>query len=166
MDFQHEPDHETGFSPHAIYMRMAFQQAEQGMEEGEVPVGAVIVHGTRVVAAAYNQREMLNDPTAHAEMIAITQAAEALGSWRLDDCTLYVTLEPCPMCAGAIVQARLPNVVYGATDPKAGAVHSLFRLLNDARLNHRANVIPGVMAEECGAILTMFFREQRAKGKK
>ena len=109
---------------------------------------------------------MLHDPTAHAEMIAITQAAESLQSWRLEGCTLYVTLEPCPMCAGAIVQARVPTVVYGAADPKAGAVHSLFNLLTDARLNHRANVIAGVMEQECGEVLREFFRRQRAQGKK
>ena len=166
MDFPAEPEPEAGFSPHEMYMRMALQQAQAAEAEGEVPVGAVIVHGMQVVAAAYNQREMLNDPTAHAEMIAITQAAEALQSWRLEDCTLYVTLEPCPMCAGAILQARIPMIVYGAADPKAGAVHSLFKLLNDARLNHRASVIAGVREDECGSILTNFFREQRAKGKK
>jgi tRNA(adenine34) deaminase len=147
-------------------MRQALSQAQQALSENEVPVGAIIVHGQRVIAAAYNQREQLHDPTAHAEMIAITQAAEALGSWRLEDCALYVTLEPCPMCAGAILQARIPLVVYGATDPKAGAVHSLFQLLGDARLNHRAQTVPGVLAPECGAILTRFFQEQRRLGKK
>lgn len=119
-----------------------------------------------MIAAAYNQREQLHDPTAHAEMIAITQAAEALQSWRLDGCALYVTLEPCPMCAGAIVQARIPLVVYGATDPKAGAVHTLYHLLDDERLNHRAQVIPGILAEPCGRILTEFFQIQRRMGKK
>ena len=119
------------------------------MEEDEVPIGAAIVHDDRIIARAHNQREQLRDPTAHAEMIAITQAAAALGSWRLEDCTLYVTLEPCSMCAGAIVQARIPLVVYGATDPKAGAVQSLYRLLNDPRLNHRAEVVPGVLADAC-----------------
>ena len=127
-------------------MRQALAQADQALAENEVPVGAIIVHGQRVIAAAHNQREQLHDPTAHAEMIAITQAAEALGSWRLEDCTLYVTLEPCPMCAGAILQARIPLVVYGATDPKAGAVQSLFQLLGDARLNHRSQTVPGVLA--------------------
>src|SRR5690606_33049488 len=117
------------------------QEAQRAAEEGEVPIGAVIVHDSQVVASAHNQREQLRDPTAHAEMIAITQAAEALGSWRLLDCTLYVTLEPCPMCAGAIVQARIPWVVYAAADPKAGAVDTLYRLLSDARLNHQAQVI-------------------------
>jgi len=151
---------------HEIYMQMALAQAEEAERAGEVPVGAVIVHQARVIAAASNQREMLRDPTAHAEMIAITQAAEALGSWRLENCVLYVTLEPCPMCAGAIVQARIPTVVYGATDPKAGAVDSLFHLLDDARLNHRCEVISGVLAKRCGQVLTDFFRQRRAEGKK
>ncbi len=151
---------------HEMFMQMALQEAEAAMAENEVPVGAVIVLHDRVIAAAHNQREQLHDPTAHAEMIAITQAAESLGSWRLDDCTLYVTLEPCPMCAGAIVQARIPQVAYGARDPKAGAVDSLYRLLGDPRLNHRAQVVPGVLADKCGAILTHFFQKQRALGKK
>ena len=151
---------------HDVYMGMALQQAEQAMAEDEVPVGAVIVHQHAVIAAAYNQREMLRDPTAHAEMIAITQAAESLGSWRLEDCTLYVTLEPCPMCAGAIVQSRIPRVVYGATDAKAGAVQSLYHLLDDFRLNHRADVVSGVLAEPCGEILTRFFAEKRQHNKK
>ncbi|HUG69004.1 MAG TPA: tRNA adenosine(34) deaminase TadA [Pirellulaceae bacterium] len=151
---------------HEVYMRMALQQAEAARLENEVPVGAVIVHDERVIAAAYNQREQLRDPTAHAEMIAITQAADSLGSWRLERCRLYVTLEPCPMCAGAILQARIPLVVYGAADPKAGAVDSLFQLLRDERLNHRAEVISGVLARSCGEILTAFFAEQRRLGKK
>lgn len=142
-------------------MRQALREAELAVAEDEVPVGAVIVTGGSVIAAAHNQREALHDPTAHAEMIAITQAAAALGSWRLAECTLYVTLEPCPMCAGAIVQSRLPWVVYGATDPKAGAVESLYELLSDARLNHAAEVTRGVLADECGAILRQFFRERR-----
>ena len=131
-----------------------------------MPIGAVVVCEGRLIARAHNQREQLHDPTAHAEMIAITQAAAARASWRLDGCTLYVTLEPCPMCAGAIVQARLPLVVYGAADPKAGAVHSLYRLLDDGRLNHRAEAIAGVLAEPCGQILSRFFQQQRAAGKK
>lgn len=157
----------NGFDEHEYYMRQALGEAGFAAEENEVPVGAVIVHRERrLIAAAHNQREQLHDPTAHAEMIAITQAAEALGSWRLEDCTLYVTLEPCPMCAGAILQARLPVVVYGAADVKAGAVDSLFTLLNDSRLNHRCEVVSGILAEPCGAILTEFFRRQRALGKK
>ncbi len=151
---------------HDVFMRMALSQAEAALGEDEVPVGAAIVHDGRVIAAAHNQREQLHDPTAHAEMIAITQAAESRGDWRLEDCTLYVTLEPCVMCAGAILQARIPLVVYGATDPKAGAVSTLFQLLNDPRLNHRAQVIPGVMAAPCGEILSRFFLAQRKLGKK
>jgi tRNA(adenine34) deaminase len=151
---------------HESFMRLAYQQAQLAMESDEVPVGAVIVHEDRIIAAAYNQREQLRDPTAHAEMIAITQAAESLGSWRLDDCTLYVTLEPCPMCAGAIVQARIPWLVYGATDPKAGAVHTLYQLLSDPRLNHRCQVTSGVLAQPCGEILSHFFQQQRKLGKK
>src|SRR5512133_1443552 len=111
-------------------MQLALDEAERAYREDEVPIGAVVAHEGRVIASAHNQREQLHDPTAHAEMIAITQAAEARRSWRLDGCTLYVTLEPCPMCAGAIVQARIPQVVYGATDPKAGAVDTLYHLLN------------------------------------
>ncbi len=151
---------------HEYFMQAALDEARAAGDEDEAPIGAVVVHRGRIIARAHNQREQLRDPTAHAEMIAITQAAAALGSWRLEDCTLYVTLEPCPMCAGAILQARIPLVVYGAADPKAGAVHSLFRLLNDARLNHRAEVISGVLAQPCGEILTQFFQKQRALGKK
>jgi len=153
-------------SEHERFMRAALEEAQAAMEEDEAPIGAVVVRGGRVIARAHNQREQLRDPTAHAEMIAITQAAAALGSWRLEDCTLYVTLEPCPMCAGAILQARIPRLVYGAADPKAGAVRSLFRLLNDARLNHRAEVVSGVLAQPCGEMLTRFFQKQRALGKK
>ncbi len=151
---------------HEHYMQLALEEAEQGFREDEVPIGAVIVHGEQLIARAHNQREQLHDPTAHAEMIAITQAAEALQSWRLEGCTLYVTLEPCPMCAGAILQARIPTVVYGALDPKAGAVNTLYQLLTDERLNHRCLVVSGVLAEPCGQILTRFFQEQRRLGKK
>ena len=152
--------------PHDVFMRVALDQARLAFEENEVPVGAVIVHDGRIVAEAHNQREALRDPTAHAEMIAITQAAEALGSWRLLDCVLYVTLEPCPMCAGAIVQARLPTVIYGTTDPKAGACHTLYQITEDPRLNHQATVMGGVMLNECRAILQEFFALQRSLGKK
>ena len=148
------------------FMRQALKLGVQAMEQDEVPVGAVIALGERVIGVGWNQRESLQDPTAHAEMIAITQAAASVSSWRLENCTLYVTLEPCPMCAGAILQSRVARVVYGATDPKAGAVDSLYRLLDDPRLNHRCDVTAGVMAEDCGAILTHFFREKRAQGKK
>jgi tRNA(adenine34) deaminase len=147
-------------------MRLALAEAEAALAEGEVPVGAVIAHDERVIASAHNQREQLRDPTAHAEMIAITQAAEALGGWRLEGCTLYVTLEPCPMCAGAILQARIPTVVYGATDPKGGAVHTLYQLLSDPRLNHRPQTVGGVLLGPCGDILTRFFQAQRRLGKK
>lgn len=147
-------------------MRLALAEAEAALAENEVPIGAVIVHDDRVIAAAHNQREQLRDPTAHAEMVAITQAAEALGSWRLIDCTLYVTLEPCPMCAGAIVQARIPTVVYGAPDPKAGAVATLYQLLSDRRLNHQAQIVSGVLGQQCGSLLTRFFEAQRKLGKK
>ncbi len=151
---------------HERFMRLAMQEARAALEENEVPVGVVIVRGQRVIAAAHNQREQLRDPTAHAEMIAITQAAEALQDWRLEGCTLYATLEPCPMCAGAILQARIPLVVYGATDVKAGAVNSLYHLLDDERLNHRCQVVSGVLAGQCGHILTEFFQQQRRLGKK
>jgi len=151
---------------HDYYMQLALQQAEAGLAENEVPVGCVIVQGEQIIAAAHDQREQLRDPTAHAEMIAITQAAQSVGDWRLEGCTLYVTLEPCCMCAGAILNARVPYVVYGATNPKAGAVQSLFHLLDDARLNHRCQVVPGVLALCCGEILTRFFQAQRKLGKK
>jgi len=147
-------------------MRMALAEAQQAAAADEVPVGAVIVHGQRVVASAHNQREQLRDPTAHAEMIALTQAAEALGDWRLEGCTLYVTLEPCPMCAGAILQARLPTLVYGAPDPKAGAVHTLYQLLGDRRLNHQCQIVTGVLADQCGHLLTGFFEGKRRLGKR
>ena len=146
---------------HESYMRQALAEAEAALAQVEVPVGAIIVHADRVIASAHNQRESLRDPTAHAEMIAITQAAASLGNWRLEHCTLYVTLEPCPMCAGAIVQARIPKVVYGASDPKAGAAKSLFTLLTDVRLNHRSEIEGGVLAAECCAILSQFFAARR-----
>lgn len=151
---------------HEPGMRMALNQARMAFEQEEVPVGAVIMHSGGVIAEAHNQRETLNDPTAHAEMVAITQAAESLGSWRLTDCILYVTLEPCPMCAGAIVQARIPIVVYGTLDPKAGACHSVYQITEDARLNHQCSVLGGVLREECRAILQEFFAIQRSMGKK
>jgi tRNA(adenine34) deaminase len=151
---------------HEHFMRLALQEAHAAMAENEVPVGVVIAHGERLIAAAHNQREQLRDPTAHAEMIAITQAAEMLQDWRLEGCTLYATLEPCPMCAGAVLQARIPLVVYGATDAKAGAVQSLYHLLDDERLNHRCQVISGILAAQCGQILTDFFQQQRQQGKK
>jgi tRNA(adenine34) deaminase len=156
--------------PYEFHMRHALREAAAAAAEDEVPIGAIVVRhdlaggDDRVIAAAHNQREQLHDPTAHAEMLAITQAAEALGNWRLENCTLYVTLEPCPMCAGAIVLARIPRVVYGAADPKAGSAVSLFRLLDDPRLNHRAEVIAGVLGSECGRILSDFFAGKRRNG--
>jgi tRNA(adenine34) deaminase len=148
-------------------MRMALDEAQAAFDEDEVPIGAVVVSLQRgVIARAHNQREMLKDPTAHAEMIAITQAAQALGSWRLEQCVIYATLEPCPMCAGAIVQARIPYVVYGTADAKAGACETLFRITNDARLNHRAQVVGGVLADDCARILGEFFAAKRRLGKK
>jgi tRNA(adenine34) deaminase len=150
---------------HQTHMEMALEEAALAAADAEVPVGAVIVSLERgVIARAHNQRETLKDPTAHAEMIAITQAAQALGSWRLERAILYVTLEPCAMCAGAIVLARLPMVVYGATDPKAGACHTLYRITSDPRLNHRSQVIGGVLADRCAAILSDFFIARRRKG--
>jgi tRNA(adenine34) deaminase len=151
---------------HEAYMRLAYQEAVAAFDEDEVPIGAVIVKEGRVIASAHNQREQLKDPTAHAEMIAITQAAGALDSWRLEGCALYVTLEPCPMCAGAIVQARIPLVVYAAPDPKAGAVDTHFQLLTDPRLNHRCQTVGHVLAAPCADLLTRFFRQQRHLGKK
>ena len=143
------------------YMKLALQQAQQAAEFDEVPVGAVIVHGERTIALAHNQREQLNDPTAHAEMIAITQAADAIGDWRLESCTLYVTLEPCAMCAGALVLARVRALVYGAADPKAGASGTVLNVTQDRRLNHRLEVIPGILVGECSAILKDFFQRRR-----
>lgn len=143
------------------WMEEALREARRAAAEGEVPVGAVVVKDGKALGRGRNQRERLRDPTAHAEMIAITQAAEAVGSWRLDGATIYVTLEPCPMCAGALVNARMGRLVYGADDPKAGACGSLFDLPNDRRLNHRLPVTRGVRAAECGALLTEFFRARR-----
>jgi tRNA(adenine34) deaminase len=151
---------------HDHFMQLALEEARAALEENEVPIGAVIVHEERVIARAHNQREQLRDPTAHAEMIAITQAAASLGSWRLEGCTLYATLEPCPMCAGAILLARIPTVVYGAADAKAGAVRTLYQLLEDPRLNHRCLIVPGVLADSCARVLSEFFQQQRQLGKK
>jgi len=143
------------------WMREALKEARRAAAEGEVPVGAVVVKDGRLLGRAHNQRERLRDPTAHAEMVAITQAAEAIGSWRLDGATIFVTLEPCPMCAGALVNARMGRLVYGADDPKAGACGSLMDLVSDPRLNHRLPVTRGVRAGECGEVLREFFRARR-----
>jgi tRNA(adenine34) deaminase len=143
------------------FMGEALRQAARAHGVGEVPVGAVVVHDGRIIARAFNQVETLKDATAHAEMLAITQAAGATGDWRLTECTLYVTKEPCPMCAGAIVQARLNRVVFGASDPKAGAAGSVLNLLQFRTLNHRSEVSGGVREEECRRLLVRFFAEQR-----
>jgi tRNA(adenine34) deaminase len=149
-------------------MRHALAEAEAAMRAGEVPIGAIVVHEPtgRIIGRGHNRREADADPTAHAEIVALRQAARELGHWRLLDCALIVTLEPCPMCAGAIVNARVPRLIYGCADPKAGAVRTLYRLCEDERLNHRVLVQDGVLADECAAILREFFRQQRALGKK
>jgi tRNA(adenine34) deaminase len=149
---------------HEQHMLMALEEAATAGDADEVPIGCVIVSLEQgVIGRAHNQRELLKDPTAHAEMIAITQAAQGLASWRLENCVLYVTLEPCPMCAGAIVLARIPLVVYGAADPKAGACHSLYQITSDSRLNHRCQVVAGVLADRCGELLSRFFAEKRRR---
>ncbi len=142
-------------------MRAALREARLAAEDGEVPVGAVVVHEDRIIGRAHNQRERLNDPTAHAEMIALTQAAEARETWRLDDCVLYVTLEPCLMCAGAVVNARVSKVVFGASDERAGACGSLYQVGLDRRLNHSFRVESGLLEPECVELLQEFFRARR-----
>jgi tRNA(adenine34) deaminase len=146
-------------------MRLALVEAAQAGMLGEVPVGAVVLLGERVLGVGGNRRESAADPTAHAEVIAIRQAALALKSWRLCEATIYVTQEPCPMCAGALVNARIKRLVYGCGNPKAGAVRTLFQIPEDARLNHRMTVTAGVLADECGAMLTGFFRSLRTPPK-
>lgn len=150
---------------HEYWMEIALKEAEVSLRRKEVPVGAVIVHEGSVIAKGSNQIEMLRDPTAHAEMIALTAAAAHLGNRRLENCTLYVTLEPCPMCAGAIVLARLPLLVFGAYDPKAGACSTLYTITNDTRLNHRVHTIGGVLEEKCGLMLKEFFSLKRAENR-
>jgi len=154
-------------SPDAL-IDLALAQARLALAHDEVPIGAVIYHAPtdRVIAAAHNRRILDKDPTAHAEVLAIRQAAMVLGDWRLEETILAVTLEPCPMCAGAIVNARIPQLVYGCPDPKAGAVGTLFQLCSDPRLNHRVQVTDGIRAAECAALLTNFFTAKRAMGKK
>jgi len=145
-------------------MREAIAEARLAEQNGEVPVGSIIVHEGTIIGRGRNARETSQDPTTHAEMIAIREAANALGSWRLIDTTLYVTLEPCPMCAGALVNARVPRVVWGCNDPKAGATETLYTIGSDPRLNHRFECVPGVLGDECSALLTGFFAAIRAKG--
>jgi tRNA(adenine34) deaminase len=144
-------------------MKEAIREARRAQEIGEVPIGAVVVKGDRIVGRGHNLRETDQDPTLHAEMVAIRQAANQLGSWRLNDCSLYVTLEPCPMCAGAILLSRIKRVVYGAMDPKGGCAGSLMNLLQDERFNHQSEVVDGWMRDECSALLSDFFRELRRK---
>lgn len=150
------------------YMQAAIDLAREAQRLDEVPIGCVIVHDPtgRIIGRGFNRRETDRDPTAHAEIIAMREAGAALGHWRLLDCTLYVTLEPCPMCAGAIVNARLPRLCYGCDDPKAGAVKTLYQLCADPRLNHQVQVQPGVLSDRCAELLRAFFRAQRAAGKK
>jgi len=143
------------------WMRRALELASRSAEHGDVPIGAVVVREDREVGAAGNERELRGDPTAHAEILAIRRAAEAAESWRLDGCALYVTLEPCAMCAGAVVLARLDRLVFGAADPKAGFAGSLGNLVQDPRLNHETTLVPAVLAEECGGLLRAFFQARR-----
>jgi tRNA(adenine34) deaminase len=149
------------FPREEYFMRLALREASRALEHEDVPIGAVVVQGGEVIGAGHNEREMRADPTAHAEMIALREAARALGSWRVLDSVMYVTLEPCAMCAGAIVLARLPRVVFGATDPKAGAAGSVFNVLEEPRLNHRPQVESGLLAEECADLLRAFFAPRR-----
>lgn len=145
-------------------MKLAIAEGEAALVKGEVPLGAVVVIQGEVVGRGHNEREAGNDPTAHAEILAIRQAAQKLGGWRLLDATIYVTVEPCPMCAGAIQQARIKRLVYGIPDPKAGAVESLYNIVQDERLNHRVEVTVGVAEDECRALMKRFFRELRENG--
>ena len=153
------------FEKDRLYMREALLEAEKASLIGEVPIGAVITYKGEIIARAHNLRETTQNATTHAELLAIQEACEKIGSWRLEETTLYVTLEPCPMCAGAILQSRVPRVVYGARDTKAGCVDSLYRLLNDPRFNHECEVTEGILAEECGSILTRFFKHLREQKK-
>src|SRR5688500_18729122 len=143
------------------FMRLALREAERALEHGDVPIGSVIVHDGEVIGAGANERELRGDPTAHAEVLALREAAAKLGSWRLPDCVLYVTLEPCAMCAGAIVLARVPRVVYGAPDPKAGMAGSVLDVLGEPRLNHRPEVAPGLLASDSAELLRSFFASRR-----
>lgn len=151
---------------HVFFMKEALREAEKAEQLGEVPIGAVLVRNGEIIARGFNLRETNQDPLAHAEIIAIQDAAKRLRSWRLVDCTLYVTLEPCPMCAGAIIQSRIPLVVYGTADPKAGCAGTLMNLLNDERFNHQTEIVSGVLEEECSEILKQFFRRLREEKKK
>lgn len=149
------------FDADRLFMKQALEEAQQAALLGEVPIGAVLVYEGKIIARAHNLRETTQNATTHAELLVIQEACKKIGSWRLEDTTLYVTLEPCPMCAGAILQSRVPRVVYGARDQKAGCVDSLYHLLNDERFNHECDVTEGILAEECGQILTDFFKALR-----
>ncbi len=146
-----------------FFMSKAILQANLAARKGEVPIGAVIVKDDTIIARAHNLRESRNDPTAHAEILAMQKAAKKLGGWRLSGCTMYVTLEPCPMCAGALINARMDEVVYGASDPKAGCCGTLYNLPQDIRFNHRLKVTAGVLADQCAQLLSDFFRQRRQK---
>jgi len=152
--------------PDNFYMALALKEAQRAAEQEEVPVGAVIVHKAKVIAKAHNQVEMLKDPTAHAEMIAITEATNFLQTKWLSECSIYVTIEPCSMCTGALILARIKEIIYGVNDPKTGACGSVVNIANNKTLNHQISIKKGVLAQECGFLLTEFFRKQRAKGKK
>ena len=145
------------------FMRLALREAERAREHGDVPIGAVVTHAGEVIAQAHNERELLKDPTAHAELLALREAAVALGGWRVLDTTLYVTLAPCAMCAGAIVLARVPRVLFGASDPKAGAAGSVLDVLAEPSLNHRPEVEGGLLGQECGELLSEFFASRRGE---
>jgi len=147
------------------FMKLAIEQAGIAQENGDVPIGAVIVYKEQIIGKAYNQREQLQDPTAHAEIIALTQAAAALENWHLNGCTMYVTLEPCPMCAGALVLSRMDRLVFGCADPKTGACGSIYNIVQDNRLNHRLEITTGVLANECSALLQEFFAHRREENK-
>lgn len=152
---------ERSFPREEYYMRLALREAERALEHDDVPIGAVLVQDGEVLSAAHNERELREDPTAHAEILAVRRAAAALGTWRLLDTVLYVTLEPCAMCAGALVLARVPRVLYGASDPKAGAAGSVLDVLGEPRLNHRPEVCGGLLADECALLLREFFAARR-----
>ncbi len=156
-----DPDNIPEIDMDVHFMRMAYREAQTAAEMGEVPIGAVIVHQGEMVGKAHNQVEMLKDPTAHAEMIALTQASVAFDNWRLENAALYVTKEPCPMCAGAIVQSRVQRVVWGLTDPDRGGAVSLFNILQNDALNHRCEIVTGIMEVECQQLLQAFFQERR-----
>jgi len=153
------------FETDRLFMKQALEEAKQAAALGEVPIGAILVYKGEIIARAHNLRETTQNATTHAELLAIQEGCNKVGSWRLEETTLYVTLEPCPMCAGAILQSRIPRVVYGARDIKAGCVDSLYHLLNDARFNHECEVSEGILADECGQILTDFFRTLRERKK-